>query len=101
MAHCVGPAPADWCNCRCLQDLVNAQQPSPDDVALRYVGGLQDPDGFVAASEAEQEALRQQLRKAQEALPDVAIDREASLCSALCCLHAAYCNAGDPPGDES
>ncbi|KAK9840884.1 hypothetical protein WJX84_008482 [Apatococcus fuscideae] len=39
----------------------------------------QDPDGFVADSEAEQEALRQRLRKAQEALPNIEIDREVRL----------------------
>ena len=37
---------------------------------------MQDPDGFVADSEIEQEALRQRLNNAQEALPDIGIDRE-------------------------
>ena len=41
-----------------------------------FLLGQQDPDGFVADSEVEQEALRQRLRTAQQALPDVQIDRE-------------------------
>ena len=49
------------------------------DCVLRPTCFVQDPDGFVAASEAEQEALRQRLRKAQEALPNIEIDHEVRL----------------------
>ena len=57
----------------------------------------QDPDGFCADAEAEQEALRARIRKAQQALPNIKITPEVRSFSKLLAVSCMLPDLVDRP----